>query len=279
MPSVTNRIKEVKQPRGGYIKPSQFEVIDMNDGFTLNIEENIHANLVGMAVDYLTRFNMGADLEQAFKISLMGVKCAKFLGIKNAEKIAATLTVNIKGLDDNSVINACKLVSFDVWYRNPMAAVVSKSFNEINPDKATIENIQTMVKRSITFFEKYGPVVEDGFTFEPIIKDSEAYNKMIKTGKGTYGGYTPTVDSGDGDFLTADTLWDFKVSTAKPTSKHTLQLLMYWIMGLHSGQEIYKSMTKLGLFNPRLNEVYLLNVDTIPDIVIKEVEREVIGYK
>ena len=279
MPSVTNRIKEVKQPRGGYIKPSQFEVIDMNDGITLNIEENIHANLVGMAVDYLTRFNMGADLEQAFKISLMGVKCAKFLGIKNAEKIAATLTVNIKGLDDNSVINACKLVSFDVWYRNPMAAVVSKSFNEINPDKATIENIQTMVKRSITFFEKYGPVVEDGFTFEPIIKDSEAYNKMIKTGKGTYGGYTPTVDSGDGDFLTADTLWDFKVSTAKPTSKHTLQLLMYWIMGLHSGQEIYKSITKLGLFNPRLNEVYLLNVDTIPDIVIKEVEREVICYK
>lgn len=279
MPSVTNRIKEVKQPRGGYIKPSQFEVIDMNDGITLNIEENIHANLVGMAVDYLTRFNMGADLEQAFKISLMGVKCAKFLGIKNAEKIAATLTVNIKCLDDNSVINACKLVSFDVWYRNPMAAVVSKSFNEINPDKATIENIQTMVKRSITFFEKYGPVVEDGFTFEPIIKDSEAYNKMIKTGKGTYGGYTPTVDSGDGDFLTADTLWDFKVSTSKPTSKHTLQLLMYWIMGLHSGQEIYKDITKLGLFNPRLNEVYLLNVDTIPDIVIKEVEREVIGYK
>lgn len=279
MPSVTNRIKDVKQPRGGYIKPSQFEVIDMNDGITLNIEENIHANLVGMAVDYLTRFNMGADLEQAFMISLMGVKCAKALGIKNAEKIAATLTVNIKGLDDNSIINACKLVSFDVWFRNPMAAVVSKSFNEINPDNATIENIRTMVKRSITFFEKYGPVVEDGFTFEPVIADSKAREKMIKTGKGTYGGYTPTVDSGDGDFLTADTLWDFKVSTAKPTSKHTLQLLMYWIMGQHSGQEVYKSITKLGLFNPRLNEVYLLNTDTIPDIVIKEVEREVIGYK
>lgn len=50
---------------------------------------------------------------------------------------------------------------------------------------------------------------------------------MIKTGKGSYGGYTYTFESGDGDFLTADTLLDFKVSKSKPTNKHNLQLLMY----------------------------------------------------
>ena len=32
--------------------------------------------------------------------------------------------------------------------------------------------------------------------------------------------YTETVSAGDGDFLTSDTLWDFKVSKSKPTNKH-----------------------------------------------------------
>lgn len=59
-----------------------------------------------------------------------------------------------------------------------------------------------MVKRSVSFWNMYGPIIKDGFTFEPY-------------------GYTKTVDTGDGDFLTQDTLWDFKVSKAKPTNKQT----------------------------------------------------------
>ena len=102
---------------------------------------------------------------------------------------------------------------------------------------------------------------------------------MMKTGKGSFGGYTPIVDSGDGDFLTADTLWDFKVSKTKPTNKHTLQLLMYWIMGKHSGQDIFKSITKLGIFNPRLSTVYLLEMSKVSADIIETVEREVICYE
>ena len=98
-----------------------------------------------------------------------------------------------------------------------------------------------MVERSIAFWKKYGPITKDGFTFEK-------------------NGYTKTVDSGDGDYLTEDTLWDFKVSKSKPTNKHTLQLLMYWIMGQHSGKPEFKNITKLGIFNPRLNTVYTLNI-------------------
>ena len=102
---------------------------------------------------------------------------------------------------------------------------------------------------------------------------------MRRTGKGAYGGYTATVDAGDGDFLTQDTLWEFKVTKSRLTSQHTLQLLMYWIMGQHSGQEIYKGITRLGLFNPRLHKEYLLNTNDIPDEVIKAVERDVICYE
>lgn len=279
MASVTGRISKIKQPRGGYIKPSEFEVIVLDDGITLNEEENIHGSIVGLVVDYLTRVNMGTDIFEVFEISLQGATFAKDFGVKKSLNIAKKLLKGIKGLDDDSITNACKLVSFDVWYRNPFGAIMAKGYEEINPDKATIQNIQTLVKRSLSFFQKYGPATNDGFTFEPVKTDELAYEKMLETGNGSYGGYTAVVDSGDGDFLTKDTLWDFKVSKSKPTNKHTLQLLMYWIMGQHSGQEKYKNITRLGIFNPRLNAVYLLNVKDIPQDIIETVEREVICYE
>lgn len=277
MASVTGRIKEIKQPRGGYIKVIAFDTIPMDDDVILNSEENISASVIGMAVDYLTRFVMGNDIKEAFKISLLGANAAELLYGKKSIAVATKLLKGIKGLDDNSIINACKLVTFDVWYRNPLVAPNSKGYSEINPDKLTIENIKTLIKRSVTFFEKYGPVLQEGFNFLPENADMSLCEKILKT-SGSYGGYTLTVESGDGDFLTADTLWDFKVSKSKPTSKHTLQLLMYWIMGKHSGKSIFNNITKLGIFNPRLNIVYLLDIKNISEDIIKAVEDNVICY-
>ena len=71
-----------------------------------------------------------------------------------------------------------------------------------------------MVERSLSFFKAFGPVTADGFTME--------------------GAYTATITTGDGDFLTKDTLWDFKVTTSKPNKDHTLQLLIYYLMGRRS---------------------------------------------
>ena len=62
---------------------------------------------------------------------------------------------------------------------------MAKGADDINPDAETIQNIKIMVQRSVKFWEDYGPIVKDGFTFEP-------------------NGYTETVNSGDGDYLTAD---------------------------------------------------------------------------
>ncbi len=53
---------------------------------------------------------------------------------------------------------------------------------------------------------------------------------------------------------------------------------MYWIMGQHSGQEIFKNIRKVGIFNPRLNIVYLLDISSISKEIITEVERDVICY-
>ena len=174
-------------------------------------------------------------------------------------KKARKLLAKIKAINEKSIASACKLVTYDLWYRNPLNALKANGADIPKPNAETKQNIKIMIQRSIEFWKLYGPITKDGFTFEP-------------------NGYTETVHSGDGDYLTADTLWDFKVSKSKPTSKHTLQLLMYWIMGQHSGQEIYKSIQNLGIFNPRLNEVYLLNVNTISKEIITKVERDVICY-
>lgn len=277
--TVTQRIADVQQPRGGYIKPSAFKATTLNDGIILG-EENVSGIIIGLAVDYLTRFMMGADLRDAFRISLKGAHAAQELELVsfNAEEVAEHLLDDIKGLDQRSIISACKLVSFDSWYRNPISALLGTDYSCIDPNSSTIENIKTFVKRSITFFEEYGPVISDGFNFKPEKLDPSAFEKMNETGTGSYGGYTPTVSAGDGDFLTNDTLWDFKVSKSKPTSKHTLQLLMYWIMGQHSGQKIFKGITRLGIFNPRLNIVYLYDAKDIPGEVIEAVEKDVICY-
>lgn len=267
MASVTARIKEVKQPRGGYIKPSQFQEITFEDGNILNMEEeNIHATVIGMVVDYLTRFMTGADVKEAFKISIEGYQTKLLILGKESLKDDQKKKIDIEylidqivGVDDKSIIAACKVCAYDVWRRNPMEAMRAKGADEILPNETTIENIRIMVNRSIAFWKEYGPVVRDGFTFET-------------------DGYTDTVDSGDGDYLTFDTLWDFKVSKAKPTNKHTLQLLMYWIMGQHSGKEEFMTIKKLGIFNPRLNKVYLLDICNVSTEIIKDVELYVIRY-
>lgn len=259
MYSVTGRINIVKQPHGGYLRPSSMDCRTLDDGQTLSEKENIHSTVMGMAVDYLTRFAMGTPVEEAFRISLIGADIASEMIGKKAKIEAKKYCRGIKGLDDKSVINACKLVTFDVWKRNTLGALMAKTAADTNPDADTVKNIQIMVNRSLQFWKEYGPITEDGFTFEPY-------------------GYSPIVSSGDGDYLTADTMWDFKVSKSKPNSRNTLQLLMYWIMGQHSGKPEFKGLKKIGIFNPRLNMVFTYDMSKFPKERIEEIENEVICY-
>lgn len=110
--SVTQRTKNVKQPRGGYINPKELQTESLGSGIeTLNPAKNISPNLVGLAIDYLTRFMSGASGPEAFEIFLQG---AHNLG---EDALVAKLLAEVKGLDDILIINAIKLAGFDVCYR------------------------------------------------------------------------------------------------------------------------------------------------------------------
>ncbi|MGO4942829.1 hypothetical protein ACTQ5R_09345 [Ruoffia tabacinasalis] len=249
--SVTQRVKGVKQPWGGYLKRVDFDEVSLGDGQeTLHKNENVNASLIGMAVDYMARFMMGSSVDEAFKISLIGAK------MKNKIRTANKLKKSITGLDDESIKSAIKLSGFDVVYRNNGFGYVPVS--EIKPDQNTIENVRTMIQRTLDFFNIYGPVILDGFDFK--------------------GAYTRNIASGDGDFLTEDTLWDLKVLKGYINKNHTLQLLIYWRMGLRTDQPEFKNIQHLGIYNPRKNKVYRIQVDEIPEETIKIVDQEIIGY-
>ena len=164
--------------------------------------------------------------------------------------------MEIKGLDDDSLFYACKVAGYDAIFRAGLQAYVDIDY--ICPDERTLHNVRIMVKRCLAFFRDHGPVVSMGFTFD--------------------GAYTKTITKGDGDYLTRDTLWDLKVSVNSPTSKNTFQLLVYAILAKHSRNPLFKALRKIGIYNPRLNCVYLYNLSKVPTTTIKEIESEVIGY-
>ena len=128
MYSVSQRAKTYKQPRGGFVNPKSFEEFEIFKFEELYEEENISPSIVGTVVDYMTRFLLFNDKNEAFKISLMG---AERINEKELKK-AKDLLNSIKGIDDESIINACKLVGYDTVLRAGL--MTYKPIEEINPD-------------------------------------------------------------------------------------------------------------------------------------------------
>lgn len=253
MYSVTQRIKAISQPRGGYIPPKSLHVCMYSDENTTcdTIEFTPSmSGLAGLVVDYMTRWKMGASKEEAFEISLLGAQIAM------QEAYAQSLLAKIKSLNQKSLAAACQLVGYDVCYRAGMAYF--KPVHEINPTTQETAMMKRCIERGMAFFATQRPITKNGFTCD--------------------GGYTGLIRTGDGDYLTEDTLWDFKTSKRPPTKEHTLQLLIYYLMGIHSTHPEFQTIDTLGIYNPILNTAYTIKVSEISNEVMQAVSRDVIGY-
>lgn len=145
MPSVTQRIAQIKQPRGGYINPRKMLAVrelDVPKPPHDHKEENVHSGLVGIAVDYLTRFMNGTPVEEAFKISYF----AASMILEDASWYGKQIT----GLDDKSIVAAIRLAGFDTIYRAGRATY--RPVEEINPNPETIDDVRAMVEAGLAFF-------------------------------------------------------------------------------------------------------------------------------
>ena len=249
--TVTQRIKAIQQSAGGYIPVSMLSVKQYRDNFSLNGKENVPANYVGLAVDYLTRLRVTGNVQEAFDISLLGAGIL-FHNYGMSKEFMHCLEL-LESVKTGDISAAVQLTAYDDVYR---AGIID--LPKLLPDAATIENIEIMVNRGVSFLKRFSEV-KTGLTFER--------------------GYTDIVVNGDCDYLTDNSLIDFKVLRGNVMKNHTLQILMYYLMGLHSiHSSEFQKVKWLALFNPRKNVVYYINVRRIPEVVIKEVSKNVIGY-
>lgn len=251
MASIAQRIKEIMQPYGGYIPPKNLVVQQFKDGYELKPDESVSVNIVGTAVGYLTRYMLFDDKEDAFTVPLLGAQLA------DREDEARELLDDVDGLSPISILAACRLCGYDVVVRE--GKTYYTPVYGIRPDTDTVFNIEIMVKRTVKFFKEVKPVIGNCISFP--------------------GGYTDKTNSGTADFMSAGTIWDLVVSKYKPTTTHTLQLLMYALMWERCDLvATFPKVESVGVFNPRLNTSYTCDLSTISERAIKDVRRHVIGY-
>lgn len=227
---VTRFAKKAKQPPGGYLNPRELTETVFDDGLELNPVEDLPPTIIGLAVDYLTRFMLDGDAAAAFRVSFRGAQ------LYGEENIAYNLIRQIEGLDAVSIEAACFLVAYDTVAR--VGPNLYKRYH--NPDKVTTLNIRIMVERSVAFFEKHGPIQLYGLSFSPL--------NQFKV-------------HGDCDIITADTLWEMKVSKYPPTQEHTMQLLLYYHLMFVQYESLALKIKNIGIFNPRLNTAYTYNME------------------
>ena len=97
--TVTRRCREVEQPRGGFLNPRDMVVTQLP--CTKELEnENVSPALIGLAVDYLTRYMTTRNAESAFQISLLGAKKGGYTSR------ALDYLSHLRGLDKESIIAA-----------------------------------------------------------------------------------------------------------------------------------------------------------------------------
>lgn len=80
----------------------------------------------------------------------------------------------------------------------------------------------------------------------------------------------------DYDYLTEDSLIDMKVLNKKIPNKHTLQIILYWIIGMKSDNKHFSNVKHSKFYNPRLNVEYQFDLDDLTPQLLKPILEEVL---
>lgn len=259
MINVTNLCNEISIPRTGLIPKSCFEEECLNDNMILHVDENLSPAMVGLTVDYLTRFMIGAsrpfDIAQESAAVLDALKIHKYNNIGYVNK----LIKSVKGLDDISIDAVAKLSAYDVVIRrNPREFKPAYLYE---PNKNTCENIRIMTKRAINLLQYYNKSAD----MQTNIIFQNAFDGVIV---------------GDADYIVDDILWDMKVSKNNFTSKQVLQIILYYLMSQNCDDSSkYKNLRYIGLLNPRKYQMKRVKVSDIPQNIIDYIMQYIEAYK
>lgn len=204
-------------------------------------EENMAPATTGTLIDFLTRIIVLND-DDAFGVSARGVgEMANDDQKKRYLYEAAMLKAlvedkEIDDLDDdvfNIGVNIC------AWEQALRGGYYFPP--QIYPNDTTMAHYKVMLKRVKAYLEKIGNIIRTGY-------GSATANGLI---------------SGDGDYLSSDTLIDFKVSKHKTMQPNWVRQLFLYRVLLRDELVSPDQIKKLMIYNPRRDEGYLLDLTQI----------------
>lgn len=295
---VTKRIEQIRQPKGGYLKINLFEENKLVDNYEIleyesTIDKRKFPTLLGLVVDYVSRFLYTKDLIKSFEISFMGL---------------IEFSANPRYASRN--LTSDELLEIYDDYKNKLLSLNSLDLNNINSSEniEIIKNIFPIVQLDSFYRSKYEPeniwikdkgklklVFSNNYPIPDYIcknalicikRTIDFYNSKNNIVFGEVFDNGQIINSGDCDFISDDTIWDLKVSSKEvkdnsSVSRWTLQILIYYLMlkhKTHHNYDKYHSVKKIGIFNPYHNVSYELNVnDIINEWYIDEIKKEIIG--
>lgn len=287
---VTNQVQSMKksvtnivatpglQPRGGFIDPHDMEAKQMSEypegGIKAMLdvttsEGNFSSQSLGLVFDYLLRTEIaimsGEKISKAV-VEAFEVSCRGAIMINKwdkAQKLVRNIALLYAKSDDREenlleiAQNALELVMYDAVFR---AGYYNPKYKPAKLNKRDFETLSIML----------------GSVEDYLAREKE---RIISLGFGFTAKGAKNVAPSDGDLLTEYSLINIKCSIKEPTSKHTLQLLMYYILGMHEYPTVFGKLKYLKILNPRLDKIYSYEIAKIDKDTLRHVEKEIIGYR
>lgn len=259
--TVIEQVRNYPQTGYGLLPISVFEETDFGGGDGALGKTNLPRSIIEIAVDCLSRLMFGDLPQEAFFTAVWGVRLLKQNAdideVEYMRRLIEIVGMSSPGkeLKGESIIAACQLAGYARVY---FGSIVNyEGVRDIIPDKRTIEAIRVMVSRVLFLFTYFG---------SPMTCPSFA------------SGYAGTIVVGDGDYLTKNTLWTIKYDNHEPDKRDTLQAAVYLLMAKHTKNAAFRKIRYAGIFNPRLNKAWRLDLSSVPKDAIEEIESKVIGY-
>ncbi|MDO4220188.1 MAG: hypothetical protein Q4D22_03095 [Candidatus Saccharibacteria bacterium] len=266
-------LKKGIQSRGGFIHPKDMAESSFDeDKFSLytyaQLVETSYIGIppssLGTLFDYLLRTEMyissGVETMDAIMNSF-------FTSVKGATRVnefdkVRDLMINLYDCYNRKKENyrkivslAVQLVRYDTAFRSGYFDPNEKPY-KVAEEEASI--IDYMLKATQIYLMTHEKITRLGVSFNAIGAKNCAPS--------------------DADLLGEDALIDIKLIRKEPTSQHTLQLLLYYIMGLHEYHDEFVGVKYLKVLNPRKGKIYSYDIAKIDIDTLKHVEKNIMGY-
>lgn len=232
----------IEQPAGGFLPANLLTMFQLNDDFELYPESTVSNDVLDYAVIRVYQFLYGQSIEKVYHYA---AKAARMVGREKqyAFDVDVVRTIDIDHLSRTDVRSIFRLALLEEFlYSNDSSQIGLHLIGQHD-----VHNLSRLIQRLFRLVDQYGPVL--GLN---IILDNESMNPI--------------------QVVTAGAIWDIDCSDHEPDPHLTLKLLCQYLMYRQTDKQSFGEIHSIGLFNPYLNTVYLIELEYIDEQVISDVE-------